>query len=58
VVVQVNGKLRGKVTVAADADEATVREAALTNPEVAKFMAGQSLKKFVYVRGKLANIVV
>jgi len=58
VVVQVNGKLRGKVTVAADADEATVREAALSNPEVAKFVAGQALKKFVYVRGKLANIVV
>jgi leucyl-tRNA synthetase len=58
VVVQVNGKLRGKVTVAADADEATVREAALANPEVAKFVVGQSLKKFVYVRGKLANIVV
>jgi len=58
VVVQVNGKLRGKVTVAADADEATVREAALANPEVAKFVAGQSLKKFVYVRGKLANIVI
>jgi leucyl-tRNA synthetase len=58
VVVQVNGKLRGKVTVAADADEATVREAALANPEVAKFVVGQALKKFVYVRGKLANIVV
>jgi len=58
VVVQVNGKLRGKVTVAVDADEATVREAALANPEVAKFVAGQPLKKFVYVRGKLANIVV
>jgi leucyl-tRNA synthetase len=35
-----------------------VREAALSNPEVAKFVAGQALKKFVYVRGKLANIVV
>jgi hypothetical protein len=30
----------------------------LANPEVAKFVVGQSLKKFVYVRGKLANIVV
>jgi len=58
VVVQVNGKLRGKVTVAADADEATVREAALANPDVAKFVAGQPLKKFVYVRGKLANMVI
>ena len=58
VVVQVNGKLRGKVSVAAEADEATVREAALANADVAKFVGGQPLKKFVYVRGKLANIVV
>jgi leucyl-tRNA synthetase len=58
VVVQVNGKLRGKVSVAADADEATVREAAVANPDVAKVVADQPIKKFVYVRGKLANVVV
>ncbi|MFO1408213.1 MAG: leucine--tRNA ligase [Steroidobacteraceae bacterium] len=58
VVVQVNGKLRGRVTVAADADESTVRDAALAEPNVVKFMEGKPVRKFVYVRGKLANVVV
>ena len=58
VVVQVNGKLRGRVTVAADADEAAVREAALAEPNVVRFMEGKPVRKFVYVRGKLANLVV
>jgi leucyl-tRNA synthetase len=56
--VQVNGKLRGRVTVAADADEATVRTAALEHPDVVKFMEGKPVRKFVYVPGKLANVVV
>jgi leucyl-tRNA synthetase len=58
VVVQVNGKLRGRVTVPAGADEATVREAALADPNVQRFMEGRPLRKFVYVPGKLANVVV
>ncbi len=57
VVVQVNGKLRGRVTVPVDADEATVREAALADPNVQRFMEGRPLRKFVYVRGRLANVV-
>jgi leucyl-tRNA synthetase len=58
VVVQVNGKLRGRVTVPAAADEATVREAALADEAVQKYIDGKPVKKFVYVRGKLANLVV
>jgi leucyl-tRNA synthetase len=58
VVVQVNGKLRGRVTVPVGADEATVREAALADPNVQRFMEGRPLRKFVYVPGKLANVVV
>ena len=58
VVVQVNGKLRGRVTVAANADEATVREAALADEGVQKYVDGKPIRKFVYVRGKLANVVV
>jgi leucyl-tRNA synthetase len=57
VVVQVNGKLRGRVTVPAGADEATVREAALADANVQRFMEGRPLRKFVYVPGKLANVV-
>jgi leucyl-tRNA synthetase len=58
VVVQVNGKLRGRVTVAASADEATVREAALADEGVQKYVEGRPIRKFVYVRGKLVNVVV
>jgi leucyl-tRNA synthetase len=58
VVVQVNGKLRGRVTVPAGADEATVREAALADSNVQRFMEGKPMRKFVYVPGKLANVVV
>jgi leucyl-tRNA synthetase len=58
VVVQVNGKLRGRVTVPAGADESIVREAALADPNVQRFMEGKPVRKFVYVPGKLANVVV
>jgi len=58
IVVQVNGKLRGRVPVPAGADEAAAREAALADPGVAKFVAGQTVRKFIYVPGKLVNVVV
>jgi len=58
VVVQVNGRLRGRVTVPSDADEGVVREAALADPNVQRFMEGRPVRKFVYVPGKLANVVV
>ncbi|MCJ7451773.1 MAG: leucine--tRNA ligase [Steroidobacteraceae bacterium] len=58
VVVQVNGKLRGRVTVPTDASEGTVREAALADANVQRFMEGRPVRKFVYVAGKLANVVV
>jgi leucyl-tRNA synthetase len=58
VVVQVNGRLRGRVTVPAGADEAVVREAALADANVQRFMEGRPLRKFIYVPGKLANVVV
>ncbi len=58
VVVQVNGKLRGRVTVPANAGEAEVREAALAEEGVQRFIDGKAIRKFVYVPGKLANVVV
>ncbi|NJD31967.1 MAG: class I tRNA ligase family protein, partial [Gammaproteobacteria bacterium] len=58
VVVQVNGKLRGRVTVPVGADEAQVREAALADANVQKFVEGKPVRKFIYVPGKLANLVV
>jgi leucyl-tRNA synthetase len=57
-VVQVNGKLRGSITVAKDADKASIEAAALANPQAAKFIAGLAVKKIVVVPGKLVNVVV
>ncbi|WP_127478826.1 leucine--tRNA ligase [Sulfurivermis fontis] len=57
-VVQVNGKLRGKVNVPADADKAAVEQAALADENVQRFMAGQTVVKIIVVPGKLVNIVV
>ncbi len=54
--VQVNGKLRGKITVAKDADKATVEAAALADENVKKFVEGPP-KKIIVVPGKLVNIV-
>jgi len=58
IVVQVNGKLRARVQLAAGADEAAAREAALADPGVARFVAGQTVRKLIYVPGKLVNVVV
>jgi leucyl-tRNA synthetase len=58
IVVQVNGRLRGRVPVPAGADEATARAAALADPGVARFVAGQPVRKLVYVPGKLVNVVI
>ena len=57
-VVQVNGKLRGHITVAAGADEATVRAAALADSNVRKFIGSVAVRKMIIVPGKLVNIVV
>ncbi|MEO7775876.1 MAG: leucine--tRNA ligase [Steroidobacteraceae bacterium] len=58
VVVQVNGKLRGRVSVPAGADEEVLRTAALAEENVQRFIAGAAIRKVVVVRGKLVNIVV
>ncbi|MCM2357707.1 MAG: leucine--tRNA ligase, partial [Geobacteraceae bacterium] len=58
VVVQVNGKLRGKLTVPASAGEAEVKEAALADLRVRPFIDGKTVKKVICVPGKLVNIVV
>ncbi|HTD80000.1 MAG TPA: class I tRNA ligase family protein, partial [Chloroflexota bacterium] len=59
-VVQVNGRVRDQVVVdaAVARDEAQVRELVLALPRVKQHMAGGSLRKFVFVPGKLANVVV
>ncbi|MGB5985639.1 MAG: leucine--tRNA ligase [Desulfobacterales bacterium] len=58
IVVQVNGKLRGKFSVAADTPEATIKERALADEKVAKFISAKPIRKVIVVKNKLVNIVV
>jgi leucyl-tRNA synthetase len=58
VVIQVNGKLRGEISVARDADEATVVSAAKANQKVARYLENQTIRKTIYVPNKLVNFVV
>ncbi|HEY6926515.1 MAG TPA: leucine--tRNA ligase, partial [Steroidobacteraceae bacterium] len=57
-VVQVNGKLRGRVVVAAGASEAAIEAAALANEQVRKFVGDKPVRKVIVVPGKLVNVVV
>jgi leucyl-tRNA synthetase len=55
--VQVNGKLRSRVTVSVDASEAVVIERALADEKVKAAIAGKQLVKKIYVPGKMVNLV-
>jgi leucyl-tRNA synthetase len=58
IVVQVNGRLRGHISVPVHADEAQVRAAALADEHVQKFVAGKPVRRVIVVPGKLVNVVV
>ncbi|MGQ0698545.1 MAG: leucine--tRNA ligase [Panacagrimonas sp.] len=57
-VVQVNGKLRGNIVVARETSQDQILEAALSDENVQKFIAGGTVKKKIVVPGKLVNLVV
>jgi leucyl-tRNA synthetase len=59
-VVQVNGKVRDQLVLDAEVarNEAVVREQVLELPKIKQHLAGGSVRKFVFVPGKLANVVV
>ena len=57
-VVQVNGKLRGKISVAVDATNETIQAAALADDNVQRYTEGKAPKKLIIVPRKLVNIVV
>jgi leucyl-tRNA synthetase len=57
-VVQVNGKLRGHISVPVGAEEAVVRAAALADAHAQKFIGAAAIRKVIIVPGKLVNIVV
>jgi leucyl-tRNA synthetase len=56
--VQVNGKMRARVSVSAEATEEEAINAGLANPNVLKYVEGKPIRKAIYVKGKLVNIVV
>jgi leucyl-tRNA synthetase len=57
-VVQVNGKLRGKISVATDADKESIVEQALADPNAQRFIGDSEIRKTIVVPGRLVNIVV
>ena len=57
VVVQVNGKVRGKITVAASASEEEIKTAAMADENVQKHLDGLNIVKVIYVPGKLLSFV-
>jgi leucyl-tRNA synthetase len=57
-VLQVNGKTRGAITVAAGADKAAIEAAAVASPDFVKFSEGKAPKKVIVVPGRLVNVVV
>jgi leucyl-tRNA synthetase len=56
--VQVNGKLRGRLTVAPDITEDDLKAAALADPQIRPHLEGKEIKKIVVARGRLVSIVV
>ncbi len=57
IIVQVNGKLRAKITVSADAQQDAVQALAMDDENVSKFTEGKTIRKVIFVPGKLLNIV-
>jgi len=57
-VVQVNGKLRGRIEVDVNADRETIAQKALADENVQRFVAGKTVRKTIIVPGRLVNIVV
>jgi len=58
IVVQVNGKVRSRLEVAADVDDETLKERALDDEKVQRFLEGNPVKKIIVVKKKLVNIVI
>ncbi len=57
-VVQVNGKRRDEIEVPVDADEGTIREAALSSEKVGRHLEGREPRKVIVVPGRVVNVVV
>jgi len=58
IVVQVNGKVRGKFTAKRESSEDTLKEKVLSLPQIEKYITGKKIVKFIVVKNKLVNLVV
>ena len=58
IIVQVNGKLRGRISVASDADKDAISALALADKNVQRFIADKEIRKTIVVPGRLVNVVV
>jgi len=58
IVVQINGKLRGRVNVNSGATEEEIKQSVLQNPRIQESLKGQAVKKFILIPRKLVNLVV
>ncbi len=58
IVVQVNGRVRGRVVVPVDASEEEIKERALSEPNVRTYIEGKPIRRLIIVPGKIVNIVV
>ncbi len=56
--VQVNGKARASIQIPADADEAAAKAIALEDPKIKDFTAGKTIKKVIFVKGRILNLIV
>jgi len=57
-IIQVNGKLRDNLKVPADTDEETAKKMALQSEKVKKYVSGKEVRKIIFVKGRLINIVI
>ena len=58
IIIQINGKLRGKITVNIDEDELKIRDMILQDNNLKKYLFDKDIQKVIYVKGKLVNYVI
>lgn len=58
IAIQINGKVRGEIKIEQNCDEDEAKKLVLTMPEIVKWIGDKEIKKFIYLKGKIINIVV
>jgi leucyl-tRNA synthetase len=58
IVIQVNGKLRSRITVGVEVDDEALTQMALADENVRKFVQGRAVRKVIVVKNKLVNVVI